>query len=190
VYYTTAAWARAAGVGWESVANQLEKAAAWIVPRESIADRSGIYCKSIVKNREPALSSSSRYAPSTSSQYAPEPGSRSLFEVCSSDKPKSKPVDPGSRPESQRVTSCANRLVVTPKAYRDDGEQGQCLNDGDFGAPSPLAENSPATDVAILHCEEVYTNLWALPCFTTQLLFNFPSFLNYFRQFLYFFGFH
>jgi len=63
VYYTTAAWARAAGVGWESVANQLEKAAAWIVPRESIADRLGIYCKSVFKNGEPAPSSSSRYDP-------------------------------------------------------------------------------------------------------------------------------
>ena len=60
-------------IGRESIANQLEKAAAWIVPRESIADRLGIYCKSVVKNREPALSSSSRYAPSTSSRYAPEP---------------------------------------------------------------------------------------------------------------------
>ena len=30
-------------------------------------------------------------------------------------------LDPGSRPESQRVASCANRLVVTPGAYRDDG---------------------------------------------------------------------
>ena len=29
-------------------------------------------------------------------------------------------VDPGSRPESQRVASCANRLVVTPGAYRGD----------------------------------------------------------------------
>ena len=31
-------------------------------------------------------------------------------------------MDPGSRPESQRVTSCANRLVVTPEAYREDVE--------------------------------------------------------------------
>ena len=31
-------------------------------------------------------------------------------------------LDPGSRPESQRVTSCANRLVVTPGAYREDGK--------------------------------------------------------------------
>ena len=29
-------------------------------------------------------------------------------------------VDPGSRPESQRVASCANRLVVTSGAYRED----------------------------------------------------------------------
>ena len=30
-------------------------------------------------------------------------------------------LDPGSRPESQRVASCANRLVVTPGSYREDG---------------------------------------------------------------------
>ena len=29
-------------------------------------------------------------------------------------------LDPGSRPESQRVMSCANRLVVTSSEYRDD----------------------------------------------------------------------
>ena len=34
-----------------------------------------------------------------------------------------KDLDPGSRPESQRVASCANRLVVTPGAYRDDGNE-------------------------------------------------------------------
>ena len=34
---------------------------------------------------------------------------------------KVKSMDPGSRPESQRVASCANRLVVTPGAYREDG---------------------------------------------------------------------
>ena len=38
--------------------------------------------------------------------------------------PKSEPMDSRSRPESQRVTSCANRLVVTAVAYRDD-EEGQ-----------------------------------------------------------------
>ena len=32
-------------------------------------------------------------------------------------------MDPGSRPESQRVGSCANRLVVTPDAYRGDGDE-------------------------------------------------------------------
>ena len=31
-------------------------------------------------------------------------------------------MDPGSRPESQRVASCANRLVVTSGAYREDVE--------------------------------------------------------------------
>ena len=31
-----------------------------------------------------------------------------------------KDLDPGSRPESQRFASCANRLVVTSGAYRGD----------------------------------------------------------------------
>jgi len=39
----------------QAVGKRLEKAAAWIVPRESIADWSGIYCKSVFKNGEPAL---------------------------------------------------------------------------------------------------------------------------------------
>ena len=36
---------------------------------------------------------------------------------------KSKPMDPGSRTEKQRVTRCANRLVVTPTAHGNDGER-------------------------------------------------------------------
>ena len=32
-------------------------------------------------------------------------------------------LDPGSRPESQRVASCANRLVVTPGAYRRNNKR-------------------------------------------------------------------
>ena len=36
---------------------------------------------------------------------------------------ETKEKDPGSRPESQRVASCANRLVVTPVAYGDDGDE-------------------------------------------------------------------
>ena len=32
-------------------------------------------------------------------------------------------LDPGSRPESQRVASCANRLVVTSGAYREDDKE-------------------------------------------------------------------
>ena len=40
------------------------------MPRKPVADRSGIDSKSVVKNSEPAPSSSSRYAPSTSSRYA------------------------------------------------------------------------------------------------------------------------
>ena len=31
--------------------------------------------------------------------------------------------DPGSRPESQRVASCADRLAVTPSAFGDNGER-------------------------------------------------------------------
>ena len=34
-----------------------------------------------------------------------------------------KDLDPGSRPESQRVASCANRLVVTSGAYREDDKE-------------------------------------------------------------------
>ena len=37
---------------------------------------------------------------------------------------KIRTLDPGSRPESQRVASCANRLVVTSGAYREDDEVG------------------------------------------------------------------
>ncbi len=56
-------------------------------------------------------------------------------------------LDPGSRPESQRVASCANRLVVTPEAYRDDGERGtrgrrikdlDSLSDGSSGKFSAM----------------------------------------------------
>ena len=36
---------------------------------------------------------------------------------------ETKEKDPGSRPESQRVASCANRLVVTPGAYREDADE-------------------------------------------------------------------
>ena len=68
-------------------------------------------------------------------------------------------LDPGSRPESQRVASCANRLVVTPEAYRDDGERGtrgrrikdlDSLSDGSsgkFSATTFKVVNSPLREI-------------------------------------------
>ena len=45
-------------------------------------------------------------------------------------KDKKQDLDSRSRPESQRVTSCANRLVITPTAYGNDGEWGPELDPG------------------------------------------------------------
>ena len=51
-----------------------------------------------------------------------------------SNRQDSETLDPGLRPESQRVTSCANRLVVTPGPYREDsGKAG--IPGGEFAAP-------------------------------------------------------
>ena len=43
-------------------------------------------------------------------------------------------LDPGSRPESQRVTSCANRLVVKSGAYRETIKEAKTRQDLDPGS--------------------------------------------------------
>ena len=66
-------------------------------------------------------------------------------------------LDPGSRPESQRVASCANRLLVTPdadwgdgdeildpgsKAYREDDKDKSVIINGED--PSLLSNKEPS----------------------------------------------
>ena len=71
-------------------------------------------------------------------------------------------LDSGSRPESQRVMSCANRLVVTSSEYRDDDEvrytgktmllvlttAQQLLSNAQPPLLDAKRANSPATKVA------------------------------------------